>query len=235
MPNEFSSFPTGGHAAIFGASGGIGAAMVEAANGLGKFAMVSGFARPEFEITDETSIAAAAQAIAETELPLRLVFVATGYLHGAQGMPEKGIKQLDPAYMAHNFQINAIGPALVMKHFLPLMAREGKAMFAVVSAKVASIGDNQLGGWHSYRASKTALNMYLKNAAIEMARTRPELVLASLHPGTVETKLSAPFAKAGLDVRPANVAVTDMIRVMDGLSASDTGGFFNPYGQRLPW
>ena len=235
MPPEFSSFPTGGHAVILGSSGGIGSAMVEAAKASGQFARVSGFSRPEFDVTDEASIAAVAEIIRQTELPLRLVLVATGYLHGAQGMPEKGIKQLDPALMAHNFQVNAIGPALVMKHFLPLMARDGKAVFVVVSAKVASLGDNQLGGWHSYRASKTALNMYLKNAAIEMARTRPELVLASLHPGTVETRLSQPFAKAGLDVRPANVAVSDMIRVMDGLTPADTGGFFNHLDARLPW
>ncbi len=235
MSMTFNSFPNGGHAAILGSTGGIGAAMVEAAKASGQFAKVSGFARPAFDITDEASILSVAQSVAATEIPLRFVFVATGYLHGAQGMPEKGIKQLDPAFMAHAFQINAIGPALIMKHFLPLMAREGKAVFAVVSAKVASLGDNQLGGWHSYRASKTALNMYLKNAAIEMARTRPDLVLTSLHPGTVETKLSAPFAKAGLDVRATDVAANDMIRVIDGLTPTDTGGFFNHLGARLPW
>ncbi len=235
MPSHFSSIPAGGHAVILGVSGGIGSAMFEAANACGKFAKVSGFSRPEFDVSNEASIAAAAHSVSQTEHPLRFVLVATGYLHGAQGMPEKGIKQLDPALMAHNFQINAIGPALVMKHFLPLMAREGKAVFAVVSAKVASLGDNQLGGWHSYRASKTALNMYVKNAAIEMARTRPELIVASLHPGTVETKLSAPFAKAGLDVRPTHIAASDMMRVMDGLTQNDTGGFFNHLGARLPW
>ena len=232
---NFNSFPSGGHAVILGSSGGIGAAMMDAARACGQFAKVSGFARPELDMTNEASIANVAQTVAATEIELRFVFVATGYLHGAQGMPEKGLKQLDPTFMAHAFQINAIGPALAMKHFLPLMARDGKAVFAVVSAKVASLSDNQLGGWHSYRASKTALNMYLKNAAIEMARTRPELILASLHPGTVETKLSQPFAKAGLDVRPTAIAAADMIRVMDGLMPADTGGFFNHLGAKLPW
>lgn len=235
MPLEFLSFPAGGHAIILGASGGIGSAMLEAATASGQFAKVTGFSRPDFDITNEASILRAADMVQAAGVPPRLVFVATGYLHGTQGMPEKGLKQLDPALMAHNFQINAIGPALVMKHFLPLMAREGKAVFAVVSAKVASLGDNQLGGWHSYRASKTALNMYVKNAAIEMARTRSEMIVASLHPGTVETKLSQPFAKAGLDVRPTNVAANDMIRVMDGLTPADTGGFFNHLGAKLPW
>jgi NAD(P)-dependent dehydrogenase (short-subunit alcohol dehydrogenase family) len=231
----FNTFPAGGHAVIFGASGGIGSAVLEAAEASGRFAKVTGYSRPAFDIVDEASIAAAAEAIGQSGLPATFVLVASGYLHGSHGMPEKGIKQLDPAAMAHSFQINAIGPALVMKHVLPLMARTGKAVFAVVSAKVASIGDNQLGGWHSYRASKTALNMYLKNAAIEMARTRPDLVLASLHPGTVETKLSAPFAKAGLDVRSPEVAANDMINVMDNLTAADTGGFFNHLGAKLPW
>ncbi|MGL4405200.1 MAG: SDR family NAD(P)-dependent oxidoreductase [Notoacmeibacter sp.] len=231
----FHSFPAGGHAVILGASGGIGAAMLDAAKASGQFSKVSGFARPHFDITDETSIAKATQSLGQSEAPLRFVLVATGYLHGQKGMPEKGLRQLDPAFMAYNFQVNAIGPALVMKHILPLMAREGKAVFAVVSAKVASLGDNQLGGWHSYRASKTALNMYLKNAAIEMARTRPELVLTSLHPGTVETKLSQPFAKAGLDVRTPAVAADDMMRVIDGLAAADSGGFFNHLGVKLPW
>ena len=235
MASDFLSLPAGGHAVVLGASGGIGAALLAAAEASGQFAKISGFARPELDISDEATIAKIAQTVSQTELPVRVVFVATGYLHGVHGMPEKGLKQLDPAFMAYAFQINAIGPALVMKHFLPLMARDGKAVFAVVSAKVASIGDNQLGGWHSYRASKTALNMYLKNAAIEMARTRPELVLASLHPGTVETKLSAPFAKAGLDVRSTDIAAADMIRVMDGLAPADTGGFFNHLGAKLPW
>ena len=235
MSIDFSSFGQGGQAVILGSSGGIGSAMFEAATASGAFIKVTGFTRPDFDVSDEASIAAAAQSVSQSDVPLSFVFVATGVLHGEKGMPEKGIKQLDPAFMAHAFQINAIGPALIMKHFLPLMARSGKAVFAVVSAKVASLGDNQLGGWHSYRASKTALNMYLKNAAIEMARTQPELVLASLHPGTVETKLSAPFAKAGLDVRPTNVAAADMIRVMDGLTPADTGGFFNHLGAKLPW
>jgi NAD(P)-dependent dehydrogenase (short-subunit alcohol dehydrogenase family) len=235
MHADFSSFQDGGHAVIVGASGGIGSAMVAAAQACGRFAKVSGFARPQFDIADEPSIAALAAQISDVDLPLRLVFIATGYLHGDRGMPEKSIRQLDPGFMAHAFQINAIGPALVMKHVLPLMARDGKAMFAVVSAKVASLGDNQLGGWHSYRASKTALNMYVKNAAIEMARTRPELILASLHPGTVQTALSAPFAKAGLDVRAPHIAAADMIRVMDGLTPAESGGFFNHHGTKLPW
>lgn len=229
----FHSFPSGGRAVIFGTSGGIGSSLLNAAKASAHFAEVTGFTRADCDICNEASIEAAAQTM--EGLPLRLVIIATGFLHGENAMPEKSIKQLDPAFMAKAFQINAIGPALVMKHFLPLMAREGKTIFAAISAKVASISDNQLGGWHSYRASKTALNMYVKNAAIEMARTRPELIVASLHPGTVDTKLSAPFAKAGLVVRPPEVAAIEIIQVIDGLQPGDTGGFFNHKGETLPW
>lgn len=231
----FSTFPSGGHAVILGASGGIGSAIVEAAKSSGQFEKVSTFSRPHLDIIDEASIVRAANQTMAESVPLRLVFVATGFLHSDIGMPEKSVKQLNPNFMAYNFMANAIGPALVMKHFLPLMARDGKAAFMVTSAKVASIGDNQLGGWHSYRASKAALNMYLKNAAIEMARSRPELVLASLHPGTVDTKLSMPFAKAGLNVRSPDVAAHEIIQVIDGLTPSQTGGFFNHLGEALPW
>jgi hypothetical protein len=228
------SIPDGGAAAIFGASGGIGAAMLDAATASGRFVSVAPFSRPGVDVTDEASVAAAAATLADGA-PLRFVLVATGMLHDGGAMPEKGLKQLDPAFMAKNFAVNAIGPALVMKHVLPLMAREGRAVFAVISAKVASLGDNALGGWHSYRASKAALNMYAKNAAIEMARTRPNLIVASLHPGTVDTRLSAPFGKAGLDVRDPATAATDMARVIDALTPAQSGGFFNHKGEALPW
>jgi NAD(P)-dependent dehydrogenase (short-subunit alcohol dehydrogenase family) len=235
VTSMFTSFPAGGRAAVFGSSGGIGSAMLAAAQASGRFSSVTGLARPGFDITDEASIMRAAAELARDETPLRFVFIATGFLHGPAGMPEKGLKQLDPAFMAQNFALNAIGPSLVMKHVLPLMAREERAVFAVISAKVASIGDNALGGWHSYRASKAALNMFVKTAAIEMARTRPNLVIASLHPGTVATRLSEPFSKSGLDVRDAATAAADMARVIDGFAPSQSGGFFNHKGEVLPW
>jgi NAD(P)-dependent dehydrogenase (short-subunit alcohol dehydrogenase family) len=231
----FSSFPAGGQAVVIGASGGIGSAVADAADASGRFALVSRFSRAECDVTREDTIAAVAAIVQQSGLPLRMVLVASGFLHGETGAPEKGLRQLDPAFMAQNFAVNAIGPALVMKHFLPLLARDGKAVFAVISAKVASLGDNALGGWHSYRASKAALNMFAKNGAIEMARTRPELVVASLHPGTVDTNLSAPFSKAGLDVRAPSIAARDIITVIDGLTPSQSGGFFNHKGEALPW
>lgn len=231
----FDSFPHGGHAVVFGASGGIGGALREMLEKSGRFAAVSGLSRSDCDITREDDVRAAAAKLAAMAEPLRLVVVATGLLHTGEVQPEKSLRHLDPAFMAANFAVNTIGPALLMKHLLPLMAREGRAVFAVLSAKVASLGDNALGGWHSYRASKVALNMFVKNAAIEMARTRPGLAIAALHPGTVETQLSAPFAKSGLDVRPPAVAASDLAAVIDTLAPERSGGFFNHRGEALPW
>ena len=137
--------------------------------------------------------------------------------------------------MAQVFAINAIGPALLMKHFLPLLARQGKAVFATLSAKVGSISDNRLGGWYTYRASKAALNQFVHTASIELARRHPAAICVALHPGTVQSALSAPFAKAGLDVRNPDEAASRLLNVLDGLQASDSGGFFNHDGQALPW
>jgi NAD(P)-dependent dehydrogenase (short-subunit alcohol dehydrogenase family) len=196
---------------------------------------VSRSSRPGLDLLDEASIAACAQAVGELQLPLRLLLDATGTLHGDGFQPEKTWQQLDPAGMAQAFAINAIGPALLMKHFLPLLPREGKSVFATLSAKVGSIGDNRLGGWYSYRASKAALNQLVRTAAIELRRRQPQALCVALHPGTVATGLSAPFAKAGLDVRAPVDAAQRLLAVVDGLVASDSGGFFNHDGTPLPW
>jgi NAD(P)-dependent dehydrogenase (short-subunit alcohol dehydrogenase family) len=160
---------------------------------------------------------------------------ATGFLHGDGLAPERSWRELDPAHMAMAFAVNATGPALLMKHFLPLLPRDGKAVFATLSARVGSIGDNRLGGWYSYRASKAALNQLVRTAAVELGRRRPAAVCVALHPGTVDTGLSAPFAKAGLEVRPAGQAAERLLRVIDRLAAEDSGGFFDHRGARLPW
>ena len=137
--------------------------------------------------------------------------------------------------MAHAFAVNAIGPALLMKHFLPLLPRSGRAVFASLSAKVGSIGDNRLGGWYSYRASKAALNQLVHTAAIELARRQPEAICVVLHPGTVATRLSQPFSKSGLEVQTPAASAARLLATIDGLSASDSGGFFNHRGEALPW
>jgi NAD(P)-dependent dehydrogenase (short-subunit alcohol dehydrogenase family) len=225
-----------GIAVVIGANGGVGGQLVAALEGAG-YEHVLGLSRtssPALDLTDEASIAEAA-AYAASLGEVRLVIVATGFLHNGQFSPEKSLKQLDPAHMALSFALNAIGPALTLKHFLPLCPREGRFVFAALSARVGSIGDNHLGGWHSYRAAKSALNQYVRTAAIEIGRTRKEAIVAALHPGTVNTKLSSPFVKNGLDVREPDVAAGDVLRVIEGLTPEHTGGFFDHKGERVAW
>jgi NAD(P)-dependent dehydrogenase (short-subunit alcohol dehydrogenase family) len=234
-PNDL---PEGGLALVIGAQGGIGAALLSALDASGQFASVQGWGRsttPALDLLDENSIRACAQTLSPDGPPLRLVIDATGFLHKAPWSPEKSWQQLDPQHMAHSFAVNAIGPALLMKHLLPLLARDGKSVFATLSAKVGSIGDNRLGGWYSYRASKAALNQLVHTAAIELRRRHPHAVCVALHPGTVDTGLSAPFAKSGLDVRSAPEAAQRILSVLHHLQAEDSGGFFNHDGSTLPW
>lgn len=191
----------GGSAAVFGATGGIGAALVEALaqRGWRVCALSRSGERVRgarnaaaCDVTDEASVMAAAAALVAD--PPELTIVATGVLTLSGGTgPERSYRHIDPAAMAEAFRINTIGPALVAKHVLPLLPRDRRGVFAALGARVGSIGDNRLGGWHSYRASKAALAMLLRNFAIELARTHPHAVVVGLHPGTVDTTLSAPF------------------------------------------
>jgi len=232
------SFPAGGLAVVVGASGGIGGALLARLAGERSFRGVVGLGRdsvPPLDLTSEETIARAAAHVAGTGHEPRLVVDATGFLHGDGLAPERSWRELDPAHMAMAFAVNATGPALLMKHFLPLLPRDGKAVFATLSARVGSIGDNRLGGWYSHRASKAALNQLVRTAAVELGRRRPAAVCVALHPGTVDTGLSAPFAKAGLEVRPAGQAADRLLRVIDRLAAEDSGGFFDHRGARLPW
>ena len=151
------------------------------------------------DLLEEQSILDAVQgpiASARSDAALRLVLVATGSLQG-EGIapPERSLRSLDAASLLQSYRINAVGPALVAKHMLPLLPRSGRSVFAALSARVGSIGDNRLGGWHAYRAAKAALNMILRNLAIELARTHPEAICLGLHPGTVDTGLSRPFQR----------------------------------------
>ena len=239
---EAGAIPRDGLALVIGAQGGIGTALLQALEAGGPkarpFAAVLGLGRsstPALDLLNEDSIRACAAAISQTGLPLRLVIDATGFLHNAHWGPEKSWQQLDPAHMAHSFAINAIGPALLMKHLLPLLPREGTSVFATLSAKVGSIGDNRLGGWYSYRASKAALNQLMHTAAIELHRKNPRAVCVALHPGTVDTGLSSPFAKTGLDVRTPAQAAERLVELLDGLQPAESGSFLNHDGTPLPW
>ena len=189
---------------------------------------------PMLDLLSETSIAAAAAFINAQGTP-RLIIDATGVLQSKTIKPEKSWRELDAAQMAEAFAINAIGPALVMKHFLPLLPREGNCVFATLSARVGSIGDNRLGGWYSYRASKAALNQLVRTAAIELNRRAPKAICVALHPGTVDTGLSASFAKTGLDVQTPELAAARLLETIAGLAVGDSGGFFDYKGETIVW
>lgn len=222
---------------MIGASGGIGSALCDTLGACGAFALVLGLHRgatPVLDLRSEASICACAEHAARLG-PLRLVVVASGILHGEGLQPEKSWRDLDAARLADAFAINAVGPALVMKHFLPLLPASGKSVFAVLSARVGSITDNRLGGWWGYRASKAALNQFVRNAAIELKRTRPEAACVALHPGTVATRLSAPFARAGLQVQSPATAAGRLLGVIERLGPEDSGGFFDQNGTPIPW
>lgn len=229
--------PARGIAAIFGASGGIGAALAAACRKGGRFAEVVEAARGgplRFDLGDEASIAAAAADLAARG-EIRLVIDATGVLTNDRTAPEKSWRQIDAAALAEAFAVNAIGPALLMKHLLPILPRQGRSVFATLSARVGSIGDNRLGGWYGYRASKAALNQIVRTAAVELARQRPEAICVALHPGTVDTGLSQPFARAGLTVQTPEAAAGHLLEVIEGLEAGQSGGFFDWRGEEVPW
>ncbi len=214
-------------------AGGIGTALADALEQRGGTVTRLGRGTtPKLDLLHESSIAEAAATCANG---LRLVIDATGFLHGAGSAPEKRLADLDPAHLAHQFAINATGPALLMKHFLPRMARDGRAVFATLSARVGSISDNRLGGWYGYRASKAALNQIMRTASIELARTHPEAICVALHPGTVATNLSAPYAKTGLDVQTPAEAAARLLAVLDALVPAQSGMLLDQHGLVIPF
>ncbi len=218
---------------VIGAAGGIGAALVDALAAAGRHDVIHAFARSAaapraIDITDEASVAAAADFVRDNGPPPRLVIVATGILHADGHLPERKLADIDPGWMARNFAVNAIGPALVAKYFLPLMPRSGRTIFAMLSARVGSIGDNRSGGWYSYRASKAALNQLVRSFAIAEARRNPGALVVALHPGTVDTGLSAPFQRGvpAENLTTAPTAAANLLRTIGALAPAETGRIF---------
>ena len=191
----------------------------------------------QVDITVESQISAATKQIQESVEQLDLAIYCVGVLHDRHLSPEKSLRQIEPEKLLYSFQVNSIGAVLLAKHLMPLFNKSRRSVFASISAKVGSIGDNRLGGWYGYRASKSALNMFLKTTAIEYSRKCPKTIVVALHPGTTDTKLSQPFQK---NVPPGKLfpvehTVNLLSKVIAGLSIEDSGEFFSWDGTRLPW
>lgn len=219
------------HALVVGGSGGLGSAMIRALEQSGTQVVSLSQRDDGLDVTVEDSIRKAF-----LQLPSKrydLIFNATGGLSLNGVPPEKTIRAVDPQNMAAHFALNAIAVALILKHGAPLLA-PGRSVFASLSARLASIGDNRMGGWISYRAAKAAQNQIIHTAAIELARTHPGTIAVALHPGSVETPLTAPFLDPSQTDTPATAAAR-LLRVINGLKASDTGGFFDQHGKRVSW
>ena len=218
-------------ALVIGASGGIGAALVVAMTNQG--ADVTALSRrvDGLDVTDEASIA---RILGQLEPPFHTIFVATGALELGGTGPEKSLRALTAETLAAQFALNAIGPALVIKHLIRLLPKTEVSRIGVLSARVGSIGDNALGGWYSYRAAKAALNQLLHTAAIELARTHPMAVLAALHPGTVATTLTAKYSGGHPSVEP-HVAADHLVGVLGALTPDQSGGFVDWSGKSVPW
>lgn len=235
------------HAAVFGASGGIGSAVVDALAARpgavihagsrgGDYRTATNIQPFAFDLTDEGSIARAFADIARAG-PLDLIFVATGMLHRTPDvLPEKSFAAINVETMLDAYRINTIGPALIAKHAIAYLPRNRRAVFAALSARVGSISDNRLGGWHSYRASKAALNMIIANLAIELRRTHPEAIAVALHPGTVATALSKPFQRnvSADQLTAPETSAAHLLNVVDSLTIAESGTIRAWDGSAIP-
>jgi NAD(P)-dependent dehydrogenase (short-subunit alcohol dehydrogenase family) len=191
----------------------------------------------QMDITVESQIATVVQQIQAQTTSLHYVINSVGVLHEGEMQPEKSLRSINSEQLLRYFQINSVGAMLVFKQVQPLLKHQNRSILATISAKVGSIGDNQIGGWYGYRASKSALNMFMHTAAIEYKRTCPQAILVALHPGTTDTQLSLPFQR---NVPPEKLfsvdrTVSQLLTVIDRLETSDSGEFINWDGSQLPW
>lgn len=235
-------------AVIIGATGGIGAALTQELVNRADVNLVHALSRRgagvssaklkpgRIDLLDEDRITAAAKEVAASGAP-DLVIVATGILSDGAGLsPEKSYRQQSPEAFQRVFELNTFGPGLVAKHFLPIMPRSGRAVFAALSARVGSISDNRMGGWHAYRASKAALNMLIRNYAIEQKRRNESFIAVSLHPGTVDTELSKPFQSnvPSKQLFTAEQSARHLLQVVDQLTPNHSGRAFDWAGKEIP-
>lgn len=218
-------------ALVVGASGGIGQALVQALQAAGHQVSTLSRSMDGLDVTDEASIAACMSGLTG---PFDTVFIATGALEIGPHMPEKALRAVTAEALMAQFQTNAMGPILVLKHLVPHLAKDSPARIGILSARVGSIGDNGMGGWYSYRTAKAALNQLIHTAAIELARSHKHTVLAALHPGTVATAFTAKFAGSHATVPPAQAA-QNLTMVLAGLTPAQSGGFYDYAGQMIEW
>lgn len=230
-----NSLPDAYRALVFGATGSLGQAFIACLQADKRCARVIGLSRhtqPALVLEEEATLRDGAAQLA-SEGPFHLVIDATGALTiDAQG-PEKRLDDLNAHQLQRAMQVNAIGPALLLKYFSPLLATGERVIWAKLSARVGSIEDNRKGGWYGYRASKAALNMLLQTAAIELARRRPQAVIAALQPGTVRSRLSQPFV--GEDAMEPAVSASSLLQVIDGLQPAGRAHFVDHEGKPIPW
>ncbi|NCJ06395.1 SDR family NAD(P)-dependent oxidoreductase [Synechococcales cyanobacterium C] len=189
------------------------------------------------DITDEAQIAATLNHIQQQTPTLHLLLNSVGLLHDGSLQPEKNLQQIQPEHLMRLFQVNSIGSVLLAKHALPLLRHPHRSILASISAKVGSIGDNHLGGWYGYRASKAALNMFMRTVALEYRRKSPQTLVVTLHPGTTDTALSQPFQRQVPPEKlfPVRRTAQQLLQVLAGLTLADSGQFFSWDGSRLPW
>jgi len=216
---------------VIGASSGIGAALAAACRSRGDAVTTLSRSADGFDVTDEASVRTGLERLAG---PFDAVIVATGALEIDGATPEKTIKAVTQKAMMDQFALNAVGPALVLRHAEQLLPRDKRAVFAVLSARVGSIGDNRLGGWISYRSAKAAVNQIVHTAAIELRRSQPQSICVALHPGTVETAFTKKYVGRHPAV-PASEAADNLLTVIDGLTPADSGGFFDWAGKAVAW
>lgn len=219
------------NALVIGSSGGIGAAVVDALNAKDVSVTALSRSRDGLDVTDEMSVRDHLEPLGGS---FDLIFVCTGALElNGQG-PERALKQLSADTMLAQFRLNCMGPALVLKEAARLLPRDRRAVFAALSARVGSIGDNNLGGWYSYRTAKAALNQMIRGASIELKRTHKQSICVALHPGTVATPLTAKYA-GGRETHTPDAAANDLLQVIDGLKPEDSGSFYDWAGKPIPW
>lgn len=219
-------------ALILGATGGIGGAMLRLLAAQGWQVCGLSRSRDGLDVTLPDSLARLAEGLQPRRFDLIVNTIGALTIDGHG--PEKTIAALDAGVMARQFAVNAIGAALVLRHFSPLLPRDRRAVLATLSARVGSIGDNRLGGWISYRAAKAALNQIVRTAAIELARSHPQAVVVALHPGTVATGLSRDYLARHPAITPA-VSAQALLDVMARLTPDQTGSFWDWRGQPVPW